>query len=329
MTRFILSRRKFVQKMALASLMLSSSSVFSFANGSSVPKKKVKGLLLHMTHYDPKWVKNKESEKLFSVSAGIEILEKMKESGFNMVILDIEDGVIYSSHPELTRHYSVPMDDLKQFAAKAHELGIEFVPKLNFSRSGRNLHDKWLSPHWSPLNFVSVRKEYRQTATDVIDEIIEVCKPQNYFHIGMDEDHHRSVSQYVETITFFHDYLQERGLKTVVWNDTSYENRDVIAQVHADKMRAAESQIPKDIVHIVWDYDLVHEGLIKRLSDYAFDVWIAPGGNKERIEQWKKVMEAEGGDGFLFTNWTKCSDENKERLLNQVEQLKQVSFESK
>jgi len=41
------------------------------------------------------------------------------------------------------------------------------------------------------------------------------------------------------------------------------------------------------------------------------------------------VMEAEGGDGFLFTNWTKCSDENKERLLNQVEQLKQVSFESK
>lgn len=116
---------------------------------STEKKPKVKALLLHMTHYDPSWNVRKESEAPFSLEAGLAILNKMKESGFNTVILDIEDGVIYKSHPELTRHYSVPMDELKQFADSARELGIDFIPKLNFSRSGRNLHDKWLYPHWA------------------------------------------------------------------------------------------------------------------------------------------------------------------------------------
>ncbi|OGS74664.1 MAG: hypothetical protein A3F91_13045 [Flavobacteria bacterium RIFCSPLOWO2_12_FULL_35_11] len=289
---------------------------------STEKKPKVKALLLHMTHYDPSWNVRKESEASFSLEAGLAILNKMKESGFNTVILDIEDGVIYKSHPELTRHYSVPMDELKQFADSARELGIDFIPKLNFSRSGRNLHDKWLYPHWDELNFVSNRADYRKVALEVMEEIISVCKPQNYFHIGMDEDHHRSLNQYVETIIFFDNYLKNKGLQTVVWNDTAYENRDVIAQVHADKMKVAEPDLPKYITHIVWDYDLVHQGLVQRLTDFGFEVWVAPGDNLERIEKWDKVMKNEGGDGFLFTKWIKCSDENREILLNQIDRLK-------
>ncbi len=288
-------------------------------------KPKVKAFLLHMTHYDPSWNKRKATEPPFSIETGLAILDQMKESGFNTVILDIGDGVIYNSHPELTRHYSVPMDDLKQFADRARELGIDFIPKLNFSRSGRNMHDKWLYPHWDEKNFVRMRNEYRQVALEIIDEIIKVCKPQNYFHIGMDEDHHRSLAQYVETISFFHSYLKSKGLQPVVWNDTAYENRDVIAQVHADKMKAAEPDLPKDMTHIIWDYDLVHEGLLQRLTDFGFEVWVAPGGNLERIEKWDKVIRKEGGDGFLFTNWIKCSVENKEKLLNQIDQLKGVN----
>lgn len=287
------------------------------------PKKpKVKAFLLHMAHYDPAWNLRKESEAPFSLEVGLAVLDKMKESGFNTVILDIADGVIYKSHPELTRHYSVPMDDLKQFADRARELGIDFIPKLNFSRSGRNLHDKWLYPHWDELNFVSKRAEYRKVALDVMEEIINVCKPQNYFHIGMDEDHHRSLTQYVETIKFFDNYLKSKGLQTVVWNDTAYENRDVIAQVHADKMKAAEPYLRKGMTHIVWDYDLVHKDLVQRLTNFGFEVWVAPGDNLKRIEKWDEVMRNEGGDGFLFTKWIKCSDENRETLLSHIDRLK-------
>ena len=317
-------RHTFLLVLFSISLALSSGSCRAQSGDKENAVSGTKGLLLHITHYDPKWVGNKESEPRFSLETGLELLDAMKKAGFNMVILDIADGVIYDSHPEMQRHYSVPISELKAFSDRAHELGIEFVPKLNFSRSGRNQHDKWLSPHWDQNNFVKVRDDYRQTATDIIDEIVELCQPIHFFHIGMDEDHHRSLSQYVETITFFHDYLEGKGIRTMVWNDTPYENRDVIAQVHADKMRAAEPLLPKDIIHVVWDYDLVHEGLVKRLSDYGFSVLVAPGGNPGRIKKWKKIMEEEGGDGFLFTNWTKCSDENRQKLLDQVESLKDV-----
>jgi len=89
------------------------------------------------------------------------------------------------------------------------------------------LHDKWLYPHWDEINFIRIRDDYRKVALEVMDVIINVCKPKNYFHIGMDENHHRSLTQYVETIKFFDDYLKNKGLQTVVWNDTAYENRDV------------------------------------------------------------------------------------------------------
>lgn len=59
-------------------------------------KPKVKAFLLHMAHYDPYWNIRKESEPPFSLEVGLAILNKMKESGFNTVILDIADGVITS-----------------------------------------------------------------------------------------------------------------------------------------------------------------------------------------------------------------------------------------
>ena len=282
---------------------------------------RVKGLLMHMTHYDPVWNARKEYEEAFSLEVGIEVLQAMKKTGLNTVVLDIEDGVLYQSHPELKRHYSVPMADLKSFAAKAREMDIDFVPKLNFSKSGRNQHDKWMYPYWDLRNFVAREDEYLQVALDLIDEIIRECQPARYFHIGMDEDHHRSVDQYARTIKFFYDHLQKKALKTVIWSDTAYENRNVIAQVHADKSRAAEQLIPKDIVQVLWDYDLVHRGIIKRLTDQGFEVWMAPGRDSKMINEWKKVVIEEKGSGLLLSNWVKCSEKNRDTILNHIREF--------
>ena len=316
-----ITRRTFTQKLGAVSMALTAPSL-SFSKPIVYDSQiRVRGLLMHMSHYDPKWNANKEYEQPFSAEVGMEVLEAMKKAGLNTVVLDIEDGVLYQSHPELKRHYSVPMADLKAFAAKAHELDIDFVPKLNFSKSGRNQHDKWMYPYWDLRNFVAREDEYFQVALELIDEIILECRPNRYFHIGMDEDHHRSVEQYARTIKFFYDHLQNKALKTVIWSDTAYENRNVIAQVHADKSRAAEQLIPKDIVQVLWDYDLVHKGIIKRLTDQGFEVWMAPGKDKKMIREWKKVVIEEKGSGLLLSNWIKCSEENRDTILSHVKEF--------
>jgi len=318
------SRRQFLKYAAAAAVIAAKFPSYAAPLRAGTKQKnslKVRGLLIHITHYDPMWNTKKESEGPFSVEVALQVLEKMAAYNFNTLVVDIEDGVVYKSHPELKRHYSVPMKDLQLLAKSAKQKNIDFVPKCNFSKSGRNNHDMWLKPHWDGINWIKNMDQYWKVAGDVIDELVCVCQPQRFFNIGMDEDHYRSVSQYVEAIKILHDKISKHGLRPVMWNDTCYENRNVIAQVYADKCRAAEPLLPKDIVQVLWDYDLVHEGIVKRLTDMGFDVWVAPGRDKKQIAQWKKVLLAEGGTGLLMTNWRKCSKKNQAKLLTMLDKL--------
>ncbi|HUT25551.1 MAG TPA: hypothetical protein VM492_14490, partial [Sumerlaeia bacterium] len=98
----------------------------------------VRGFLIHITHYDPRWVERKPREKPFDLDIGLEVVDAMAEVGMNLLAIDCADGVRYKSHPELTRHYSVPMGHLKKLVARARKHGIEVAPKLNFSHSHIN-----------------------------------------------------------------------------------------------------------------------------------------------------------------------------------------------
>jgi hypothetical protein len=282
-------------------------------------KPDVRALLIHITHYDPKWNSSKEFEGLFSVESALAIIEKMTEVDLNMLVVDIADGIEYKSHPALKRHYSVPMKDLEVIAKTAHEKNIEFVPKLNFSKSGRNHHDMWMKPYWHGIGWTRDMDKYWKVAGELIDELVEVCTPKSYFHIGMDEDHYRSLSQYVDAINRLHSKISNHNLRPVMWNDTCYLDRNVVAQVYADKMRAAESLIPKDIVQVLWDYDIVHKGLVEHLVKMGFTVWVAPGRESDHVLEWKKILLREGGQGLFMTSWIKCNQANKDRILKQIE----------
>jgi len=96
-----------------------------------------RGYLLHLTHYDPRWRKNKPDEKSFDNQVAGEILRALADQGFNMLLIGISDGVRYHSHGT--------------------------IPPL-------------LAPN--------------------IAEVIRTCKPNRIFHVGMDEDHDRSLKQY-------------------------------------------------------------------------------------------------------------------------------------
>jgi len=55
----------------------------------------------------------------------------------------------------------------------------------------------------------------------------------------MDEDHYRSHEQYVETIERLREIVKSLGLRTIIWNDSCHFRTRSIAQVHAEKSRAA------------------------------------------------------------------------------------------
>lgn len=168
----------------------------------------IRGYLLHLTHYDPKWYLRKRREKPIELRLGLEIIDAIAKSGFNLLIIDCADGLMYKSHPELTRRYSIPKSSLKKLLNYARKRRIELVPKLNFSQSIYHRHNYWFRPY----NHLFDNDEYWEIAFELIDELIEVFRPERFFHIGMDEDDKRTHAQYIKAILALRQGLKRRGL---------------------------------------------------------------------------------------------------------------------
>ena len=270
----------------------------------------IRGYLLHITHYDPVWVAAKKRERPFDLAVGLEVVRALAENGYNMLLIDPKDGVAYRSHPELKRHYTQPMTVLKELACAAREAGLEVAIKLNFAQSSQHQHNHWFSPHHNLFD----NDEYFERAFRIIDELVAAAKPERYFHIGMDEDHDRTITQYCAAITRLHAGLKKRKLKTVIWNDSACHWPRAL--VHAEKSLAAERLTPKDITHIIWDYGIpVDAAAFRRARRRGLAVWGAPGLDVAPIVP---VLEKTGCSGIMITRWTPCIRKNRKILLSRV-----------
>jgi hypothetical protein len=275
----------------------------------------IRGLLLHITHYDPRWWEAKEDEAPFNLEIALELVDAMADAGMNLLVVDCADGLRYTSHPELTRPYSVPMSTLARLVERANQHDIEIVPKLNFAQSGLHRHNHWFRPH----NDLFDNEAYWKLAFDVVDELIEVAQPPRFFHVGMDEDHWRSYEQYVAAIDVLHAELEKRNLRTVIWNDTACLWPQ--AAIHRDKSLAAEAGVDKDIVHVLWDYSSVQPEILRRIRSAGFEVWGAPGREPDLVAGMRDALLDCGGTGILLTRWVACTDANRDVLMRDVRTL--------
>jgi len=277
----------------------------------------VRGYLIHITHYDPVWFDRKERERPFDLNLGRDMVKGLSAAGFNMLIIDLADGVEYRSLPELKRHYSVPMTTLQELVACARQEGLEVVPKLNFSKSKepRMSHNSWFRPY----DELPDNDAYWAKAFQLIDEIIEVTKPERYFFVGMDEDFLRTPTEYVSALRALHDGLAKRGLRTVMWNDTAHVAAGMFGCV--EKALAAEDNAARDIVHVLWDYTPLEAHVAERVQDMkakGLDVWIAPGSRGEDVEQWKQLAVQKGCSGMVMTAWAPVTERNRRRFLDGI-----------
>lgn len=272
--------------------------------------------LMHLTHYDPHWVAHKDSEKPFDPAVAQAVIEALRGYGFNALVVSIGDGVVYRSHPELRKHYSVPMTVLAALAAQAREAGMEFIPKFNFSMSAINCHNDWIRiPGSTWYDDLDHDEAYYAKAFAIIDEVLAACGGATRLHIGMDEDHNRSYSQYVATIEALRKGLRKRRLRTLMWSDAAiaYPN----GQIFVEKAEAALEHCSKDIVQILWEYGGIPKRAAKRVVENGFELWGAPGwSDAKQVAGYAKLCRGLGATGLLMTRWMKCVEENRQELLD-------------
>jgi hexosaminidase len=113
---------------------------------------------------------------------------------------------------------------------------------------------------------------------DLLDEIIEVCNPSEYVHMGHDEVYEIGVcprckgkdpaSLFAEDVNKLHAYLAARGLKMMIWSD-------MLQPVTKYLTPAAINMIPKDIVCLdfIWYFHLdkdIEDNLLEKGFNVIF-----------------------------------------------------------
>jgi hypothetical protein len=194
---------------------------------------------------------------------------------------------------------------------------MQVVPKLNFSRSEINRHNQWMRKEGQQWHEQFDDEAFFKLGFDAIDEVIEACRPEKFFHVGMDEDHDRSHKQYVKAIMTLREGLKKRKLRTVCWSDSAIDYAS--GQAYREKSEAAERELPRDTVRLLWNYWAVPVKEMKAIRRRGHELWGAPGARSvELTTRFRDALVACGGTGMVMTHWTPCVAANRAELLGRI-----------
>jgi len=204
------------------------------------------GLLVHLstnfwndspTPIVPPWGPEEPffSPKLrFDDSIWEEVTTRLADIGGSYVLLALGDGVVYDSHPEIAVEGAWSTAGLREELARLRSLGLEPLPKLNFSTS----HDAWMGDFRRRVS----TPEYYEFCNDLIGEVCDLFDTPRLFHIGMDEEtlqHQRTYPHVVirqhslwwHDLEFFVDRVEEHGSRAWMWSDYAWHHPDFFATV--------------------------------------------------------------------------------------------------
>ena len=150
------------------------------------------------------------------------ITDRMEKRHYNSAVLDLGEGVIYPSHPELAVKGSWSPEKLQKEIHRLRDAGIEAIPKLNFATT----HDTWLGEYHRMVS----TPDYYTAVQEIIDDVVEIFETPRLFHIGMDEElmgtQKRNAYQCVrQGELLWQDYgyyfacLTKHGVRPLVWGD--------------------------------------------------------------------------------------------------------------
>jgi hypothetical protein len=182
-----------------------------------------------------------------------ECLEAMTRHGFDMVVIDLGDGVRYESHPEIAVRGAWSPGELAEELDFCRELGLDPIPKLNFS----TCHDAWLGQYSRKVS----TGEYYEVCADLIREVCELFDAPRLFHLGMDEENYelQRAYEYVvvrqgdlwwEDLLFFFDEVRDAGSRPWMWSDVLW----------ACGQEEFERHVPRDVMQSNWYYADRFEG---------------------------------------------------------------------
>ena len=277
----------------------------------------------------------------FSDKAWNLLVDDMVAKKMNMVIIDLGEFPVYPSHPELALPGSRSPDWVRGEVRRLKSLGLEPIPKLNFSTG----HDSWLGEY---SRMISTRTYY-QVCRDIIKDAAEMFDHPRFLHIGYDEEkvnfQHGFQCVRVDEL-WWHDFLffvktvEDAGMRPWMWSDYGWDHADFV------------EKCPRSVLQSNWYYDSMLKGfdlgkiepghrahkiltLCKTLDKAGFDQ--VPCGSNWKSKSYKangpavnnsiaglvkfcrENISAEHLKGFMMAPWADCTDGSNKTNLEGID----------
>ena len=255
---------------------------------------------------------------------------RMAEVGMNMIVIDVGEGIQLKSHPELAVKGSWTIDRFRAELDRLRKMGLEPIPKLNFSSA----HDIWLKDYSRMLS----TPEYYRVCEDVIAEVGEIFDRPRFFHLGYDEENWkcqrfcayavvRQGDQWWTDFLKISGFAEKHGMRPWIWSDYAWDHEE-------EFMR----RMPRSVLQSNWYYGTHFESsknahrvirckTFGRLSDAGFDE-IPCGSNYESDDNFGalvaycgKTVAPERLKGFLMAPWFVTVPSKEKKLLDAVNQV--------
>ena len=257
------------------------------------------------------------------------LTERMQKVRMNMVVIDLGEAIQYQSHPELAVKGSWPVEKFRKELARLRAMGLEPIPKLNFSTT----HCTWLKEY---RRQVSTPTYYRVCA-DLVREVCVIFDTPRFFHLGYDEETAAHQSQYSFAVVrqgelWWHDFLffvkevERQGVRPWIWSDYCWSHPQEFLK-----------RMPESVLQSNWYYGATFEPTKQvavrtylELDKAGFEQiptgsnWSNDANFKGTVAYCRKNLSPQRLKGFLMAPWFFTLKAWQEKNLQAIEQVAEM-----
>ncbi len=333
------TRREALKKLALGAFAVAAAPVWA---GQGSPPAEQKAPLPEGTRLPP--LPRRGVHVMGGGEAALPALERLVGEvapalGLNWVILEIDGGFQYASHPECADASPMTRASARKLAALARQRQIELVPMYNCLG-----HQSWHAdagallrahPEFNEapdldanaedfycMSWCPNHPDLNKVVFGLFDELIDAFQAKA-FHVGTDEvfvlghcprcKGTPNADLFAKAVNDLHDHLVgKRQVEMQMWGDRLLDGK----QTGYGSWEASENdtwpaidQVSKDIVMCDWHYGMDVPGFpsVRLFQDKGFRVWPAGWNDEAAIRRFVEVARKEAGPrmlGYLCTTWT-------------------------
>ena len=176
-----------------------------------------------------------------------DVTDLMAAKGLNLALIDLAEGLVYPSHPELAVKGSWSVARMQREIVRLKGMGLEPIPKLNFSAT----HDLWLKEYHRMLS----TPKYYEVCADLIRDVCEIFGHPRFIHLGFDEEDAPNQRRWNYCVIrqgelWWHDFLwfvgqaEKNGMRPWIWSDKVWYHPDEFYK-----------RMPKSVLQSGWFYE--------------------------------------------------------------------------